>query len=425
MEADTPIPNPPPGRRPRRRPLRRLAVATVVVASCALVSGGVAFAHADGSDDAAPHASSTGERPAARHGALGTVASVDGTTFVLTTRDGRGLTVTTSDATSFRVKRVTTVADVAVGSTIVVKGSPSDDGVIDARWITVVPTTSTDGDSSTVPGGWWRWRHGLTGDVTAVDGATGLLTVETAGGPVTVRAGADTVVHRSSDGTIADVAAGAFVVVHGSYADDGTFAADRVKVLPAASSPPPEPAPAAPTTTVVDTTTTVPIPETPSTEPPTTETPDAPAPDATVVQGSVVAVLGTTLTVSTPDGALVAVITDADTTFGLKDCDRDGGGSQDAAATLADVVVGADVKVAGTVQPDGSVLATRVVLDAGHDADGRSPSGRDGDGGWSGGPEHRRGPDGAARDTRDGEGGDLRGGGARDRDSWDRGRDRD
>src|SRR5690606_20542387 len=102
MDAHTPTPTPPPRRRRPARSLRRFSVAAVAVASCALVSGGIAVASAEGSGHpTATHVRQDGSRAA--HGAIGTVTTVEGSTLVLSTHHGTDLTVTTSDATSFRV----------------------------------------------------------------------------------------------------------------------------------------------------------------------------------------------------------------------------------------------------------------------------------------------------------------------------------
>jgi hypothetical protein len=400
-----PSTNPSPDAPRTARRIPRLLVAVVAIAVCALLSGGVAYAHANGGTESGPaRAADDGHRRG--HGARGTVASIDGSTFVLTKRDGTGVTVTTSDTTAFSLTVQGTIADAVVGSYVVAHGPADDAGTLTARWLAIKPAPADAG-----AGGKWQWRHGVAGVVSAYDPATGLLTITGSDGtPVSVLTTADTKVLKTTAATIADLSVGATVGVHGTYADDGTLAADRVKILPAAIA---KPVPVEPVVQTVETTTTVAAaPATTAAPTTTTATTVAPEPTGTEVRGVVTAVEGTTLTLATRDGATVVVTTDASTVFEVKDCDgRDSGdgtaapGVLDSVAVLADVVVGATVKVVGTSTGDGTVAATAVILggdgDGGHrgawDGDGEHRggdwSGRDGSGhdksgrGWSGGDE--------------------------------------
>jgi hypothetical protein len=342
---------------PRRR-VPRLLTGVAAVAALGMLSGGVAYAHSTGGSD-------------------------DGSTFVVTKLDGTGVTVTTSDTTGFSVTDPATVADAAVGSYVVVHGRTGDDGTLNAGWLAIKPAPA----DPAAPAGKWHWRHGVAGQVTTNDAATGILTVTTTDGVVTVATTPETKVLKKTAGTIANLAVGALVGVHGTFADDGTLAADRVKVLPVASiAPVPvQPVVQAVAQPVVPTTVAAVEPTAPTSVPPPPTT-AAPAPSQTEVRGTVLSVDGETFALTTREGTALTVLTTAETVFGTKDCDgRDGdGASGDPAgallagtvATLAAVVVGVDVKVVGTLGADGALVASEVLVGAGGDGahDGKTGS---------------------------------------------------
>jgi hypothetical protein len=365
---------------PRRR-VPRLLTGVAAVAALGMLSGGVAYAHSTGgSDDGSTKIADAVPRRA--HGVRGTVAAIDGSTFVVTKLDGTGVTVTTSDTTGFSVTDPATVADAAVGSYVVVHGRTGDDGTLNAGWLAIKPAPA----DPAAPAGKWHWRHGVAGQVTTNDAATGILTVTTTDGVVTVATTPETKVLKKTAGTIANLAVGALVGVHGTFADDGTLAADRVKVLPVASiAPVPvQPVVQAVAQPVVPTTVAAVEPTATTSAPPSTTA--APAPSQTEVRGTVLSVEGETFALTTREGTALTVLTTAETVFGTKDCDgRDGdGASGDPAgallagtvATLAAVVVGVDVKVVGTLGADGALVASEVLVGAGGDGahDGKTGS---------------------------------------------------
>jgi hypothetical protein len=385
--------------RPRRR-VPRLLTGVAAVVALGMLSGGVAYAHSTGgSEDGSTKIADAVPRRA--HGVRGTVAAIDGTNFVVTTRDGTGVTVTTSDATGFSVTDPATVADAAVGAYVVVHGRTGDDGTVNAGWLAIKPPPA----DPAAPAGKWHWRHGVAGLVTTNDPATGILTVTTVDGVVNVATTPETKVLKTTAGTIANLAVGALVGVHGTFADDGTLAADRVKVLPvAAIAPVPVPPVAQPVAQPVVPTTVAAVEPTTTSVPPSTTA--APAPSQTEVRGTVLSVEGETFALTTREGTTLTVLTTADTVFGAKDCDGrgDDGASVDPAgalladtvATLAAVVVGIDVKVVGTLGADGTLVASEVLVGAGGDHSGKTgnhPEGnsaeRDGsagdDSGWDSG----------------------------------------
>ena len=308
MASTHPHPPEPARRRPRRA--SRLAVASVAVLTCGLVSGGVAFAHSGGETSGSVSSSESWRSPWRSTGVRGTVSSVTGTTFVVDAKHGDDVTVTTSEVTAFSLTTPGTVADAAVGSYVVAYGRTGDDGVLTVKWLTVKPAPETAAFGSS-----WQRRHAVAGVIAANDPATGVLTITTDEGDVAVNTTATTKVKKVTVATIADLTVGASVGVLGTFADDGTLAASRVKVLPAAVGDP-TPVPVEP---VVSTTIVEPLESTTTTAaPPTTEAPPSTTPppsDETGVRGTVASVLGATLTVTSRDGATVTVLTDDSTSL--------------------------------------------------------------------------------------------------------------
>ncbi|MEV3981068.1 DUF5666 domain-containing protein [Nonomuraea sp. NPDC049758] len=82
-------------------------------------------------------------------GTAGTVEKVDGDKIYVRTMDGATVTVTTSDQTTVQISRPGKVADLAAGTTVVVRGQQSGDGSVTATAI----TQGTQGAQGTPGGG--------------------------------------------------------------------------------------------------------------------------------------------------------------------------------------------------------------------------------------------------------------------------------
>ncbi|MFF0863837.1 hypothetical protein ACFYUV_18905 [Nonomuraea sp. NPDC003560] len=82
-------------------------------------------------------------------GTVGTVEKVDGDKIYVRTMDGATVTVTTSDQTTVQISRPGKVADLAAGTTVVVRGQQSGDGSVTATAI----TQGTQGAQGTPGGG--------------------------------------------------------------------------------------------------------------------------------------------------------------------------------------------------------------------------------------------------------------------------------
>ena len=76
--------------------------------------------------------------PAGRPGdfTIGTVESIEGSTMTIATPDGRTITVVVPDGTSITSTVEVTLADIPVGSDVIVRGTEGDDGTLTADSVT-------------------------------------------------------------------------------------------------------------------------------------------------------------------------------------------------------------------------------------------------------------------------------------------------
>ena len=172
------------------------------------------------------------------------------------------------------------------------------------------------------------------------------FTLMTRSGPVTIQTGASTVFRsRGNLVTFADLKVGQRVEVEGARQGDGSILAARVQIEEeneqeeATKTPTVTPTPGTPTGT-----------QTPST-PTATRTPKPEDEDQAEVEGTVGTINGTSFTVMTRSGP-VTIQTNAATQF------RRDGDSQ----SFTDLKTGLEVEVRGQLQPDKSILASRVDL---------------------------------------------------------------
>lgn len=153
IPATPPEPTDPSSRAPRGAWLRRLATPMLAGAVALLLAGG-AGGYLLGSRGAGA-ASTNAVSPAAEasfdptagcgprgfgrggRGAAGTIDSVNGTTIILTTRNGQKVTVTAADTVAVTLRSPGSVADLKPGQTVVVSGQRGSDGSITASRIAV------------------------------------------------------------------------------------------------------------------------------------------------------------------------------------------------------------------------------------------------------------------------------------------------
>ena len=237
----------------------------------------------------------------------GLVQSVDGTAGTLTVADQRlgTLNVTTSASTEIRHGGTAIpLAQIQVGWRVHVKGSLQADGTYAATEITV----QDEGNGGGGGGG----ETEVQGTIQSIDSVGMSFTVQEQDGTVvTVDTDASTVFTMGGQpASFSDLATGQMVEVEGTTQTDGSVLASHVSI------------------------------EVQETE----------------VQGTVQTIdsVGMSFTVQEQDGTIVTVDTDANTVFRMGD----------QSATFADIVVGDSVEVNGITQADGSVLASRVNIEA-------------------------------------------------------------
>jgi hypothetical protein len=383
---------------------RRASLAAGLVAAGSLALGGVAIA--DEGRNGGGHEPSVG----------GTVVSVASPSFTLKGRGDRTITVTTTDATAFRVTADATVADADPGELVDVHGARTDHDTVDARRIAIRPAPAATSTATAKR----RHRGGhVVGTVVSND--AGVLTVD-AGGDSPVEVLTDDVkkVVETTAGAFADVKADERVRATGDRTDERAITARRVDVD--LTTHPVKPAPTTTSTTSTTapatTTTTAAIQSasfatagdedagasTSTTAKPARSTSRPAAKPATAQgnRGIVAGITGTDVSLTLADGSTLVVHTTATTAY--VDC----GDGTPADSAFTDLAVGDKVEVVGAKAGDGTVTARRIVItpedrveaDRAHEAGDDGHRGGSGDGSRraSGGDDgSRRGPSGGRR----------------------------
>jgi Domain of unknown function (DUF5666) len=161
----------------------------------------------------------------------GSIASVSDNAFVLTTRDGRSVTVRTTGSTRIIGRQPATLGDIHAGDRVRIVATKAADGRLTAQAVQDIPSGLLT--SSQNPGGTWQTRGDrvmLGGTVTG-NPASGTLAIDTPNGqstsvavPSTARLSRMVSVPRSA------LAAGARVLVQGTPNTDGSVTASTVLV---------------------------------------------------------------------------------------------------------------------------------------------------------------------------------------------------
>lgn len=225
---------------------------------------------------------------------IGTVEKIDGDTLTISTSEGSMLAMVGGEAIIQMFAEVAS-ADLELGTRVTVNGERGEDGLIVATSIVVIPEgeggffgrgSSAGGDqghdeqSSGQPsqeqqdqfrqrfqgqfgqgggnqqlpgqltqeqrdqfrrqfqgqleqgtgGQGFGGRGGLTGTIESIEG--GVITIETARGPLQAIIDDDTTIQKFSQGTLSDLPMGAQVRLTGQQSEDGTFDASAVFMLP-------------------------------------------------------------------------------------------------------------------------------------------------------------------------------------------------
>lgn len=188
------------------------------------------------------------------NGTAGTVTSFDGTTIVLTTRQGATETVKTSATTVVSKTVSATVSDILPNSTVVVQAGPANaDGSYTATSIVFTPAGASGGFGGGgglgggggfggggggarrsprpgfTPSPGAVGRRGVAGTVSTVQGTT--LYVKSASGTVDqVNTTPATTVTTTQSAAVSDITVGGVITVVGPKGADGTYSATRVVI---------------------------------------------------------------------------------------------------------------------------------------------------------------------------------------------------
>lgn len=237
----------------------------------------------------------------------GLVQSVDGTGGTLTVADQHlgTVTVTTTDSTEIRHgDTAIPLAQVQVGWRVHVKGALQTDGTYAATEIIVQDEGSGGGGG----GG----ETEAQGTIQSIDSVAMSFTVQESDGTVvTIDTDANTVFTMGGQpASFSDLATGQMVEVEGTTQADGSVLASHVSIEV----------------------------------------------EETEVQGTVQSIdsVAMSFTIQEQDGTVVTIDTDASTVFRMGDH----------SAAFTDIVVGDSVEVTGVAQADGSILASRVNIEA-------------------------------------------------------------
>ncbi len=172
---------------------------------------------------------------------IGTIKSVTGSSITLTTDAGQQVSVSVLDgarilqlapgSTSLKEAQAITLADIAVGDRVLVTGKPGGDASsLEALRVILMKSSDIAQKHETEQADWQK--RGIGGIVSAVDAATGALTVTEGAKKITVNTSSKTEFRRyagdsvkfedARPGTLAQIRAGDQLRVRGAKSADGT-----------------------------------------------------------------------------------------------------------------------------------------------------------------------------------------------------------
>lgn len=177
-----------------------------------------------------PQQSPGGDRP---RPLAGSIASLSNNGFVLTTRDGRSVTVRTTSTTRIIGRQPATFADIHSGDRVRILATKGANGALTAQAVQDIPAGLQLGGPAQMHGG-VRQGQGdrvmIAGVVTGNPGA-GTLTIDTSTGPSTsVAVPANAQLSRMATVPASNLATGARVMVRGTTNADGTVTASTIFV---------------------------------------------------------------------------------------------------------------------------------------------------------------------------------------------------
>ena len=162
----------------------------------------------------------------------GTIASVSSDSVVVTTRDGKTVTVHVSPTTRVLARKQAALADIRPGDMVRVMAAKAADGSLTARSVEAAPATV----SASAPGNRGGvWQNGsdrvmIGGSVTAAP-TNGTLTIAVPGGqPVSIAVPSGARVSRLTSMPAGSLASGTRIFAQGTPNTDGSFTATSIFV---------------------------------------------------------------------------------------------------------------------------------------------------------------------------------------------------
>jgi hypothetical protein len=162
----------------------------------------------------------------------GTIASVSGGSLVVTTRDGRSVTVHVSPTTRVIASKQAALADIQPGDMVRVRAAKATDGTFTARSVVVAPPTVSKSGAGNRGGVWQNGsdRVIIGGSVSAAP-TNGTLTIAVPGGqPVSVAVPSAARVSRLTSMPSGSLASGTRIFVQGTPNTDGSVTATTIFV---------------------------------------------------------------------------------------------------------------------------------------------------------------------------------------------------
>jgi Domain of unknown function (DUF5666) len=176
-----------------------------------------------------PQPSQPQSTPGSRANGLGgTIASVSDGAFVLTTRDGRSVTVRTTASTRIVSPQPATLADIHPGDRVRILATKTADGSLTARAVQDLPSSLQT--TTQYRGGAWQGRDAvmIAGTVTGNPTAGALVIASSNGQSTSVAIPSTARVSRLVSMPVGTLAAGARAMVQGTPNADGSVTASVV-----------------------------------------------------------------------------------------------------------------------------------------------------------------------------------------------------
>ena len=188
---------------------------------------------ADGSAVAADDSANRGQDAGGVQELFGAISSLQGDLVTLESPRGQGQ-ATISETTVIQKRVMSSVEDLSVGATVQVTGRPGEDGMVQARSLTLTPTGDGAASAPMMLGDAGRGGPGgvvsLLGPIESLE--EGAVTIADAMGTKRVALGPATTVWKLETGSRADLAEGVAVRITGSADAEGQVQANVVMLVP-------------------------------------------------------------------------------------------------------------------------------------------------------------------------------------------------